>query len=160
MNEATLERLMMDRALGALPADVEELLMEHLRGDEGKVREAEEMKEMMGRAREAISAGECRAQPELRIAQRLRRERVVAWGGRVAAMAACLAVGMFIARLGPERRRDQVVVQKQPSAPNAIAVNDARVGEGELWSAQRIYRNAIEANRSERPGQMLPRGFQ
>jgi len=44
MNDATLERLMMDAALGGMNEDVVELLMAHLEGNSKKARELEEAK--------------------------------------------------------------------------------------------------------------------
>ena len=42
-----------------------------------------------------------------------------------------------------------------------VAVNDAKpAAEGELWSAQRIFRNAMEVNRSEKPKVGTKRIFQ
>ena len=150
MNDATLERLMMDAALGGLNEDVLELLMAHLQGDSQKMREVEELKKMMGEAREAISQ-ECFSTPDPRELRSLRINAVMSWGGRIAAMAACLVIGFAIARMRPARQVE-VVVREKPVTPAIVAVNDARPApEGELWSAQRIYRNALEVNRNEKP---------
>ena len=86
MNDATLERLMMDAALAALNEDVQELLMAHLSGDEKRVREVEELRALLGEAREAMKE-ECPVQPDLRSARkRLKIERALIWGGRIVAM--------------------------------------------------------------------------
>ncbi|HEV8608129.1 MAG TPA: hypothetical protein VGQ99_22530 [Tepidisphaeraceae bacterium] len=150
MNEATLERLMLDAALGALNEDVQELLMAHLAGDEKKARETDELRTLVEKAREAMRE-KCPAQPDLRVVgKRLKMERMIAWGGRIVAMAACLLIGFGIARMRPARQVE-VVVWEKPANPQVVAVNVARAGQdGELWSAQRVYRNAIEANRSEK----------
>src|SRR5213593_2715299 len=103
MDDATLERLMMDAALGAFSDDVQELLMAHLGGDEKKVREVEELRGLMGKAREAMQT-ECPAQPDLQWARRrFRIERAVKWGGRFVAMAACLLIGFGIAQMRPAK---------------------------------------------------------
>ena len=151
MNDATLERLMMDAALGGLNEDAHELLVAHLEGDEGKTRELRRLQELMEQARGAMTQ-DCPAQPDLQAAKRrMRIDRAVMWGGRIVAMAACLLVGFGISRLRPAKEV-QVVVRDQPKAAAVVAVNDARpVAEGELWSAQRIYKNAIEVNRTEKP---------
>jgi len=151
MNDATLERLMMDAALGAMNEDVRELLMAHLAGDQQKVREVEEWRELVGKAREAVKE-ECPAQPDPQaMRRRLRIERAVGWGKRIVAMAACLLIGFGIARMRPARQVE-VVVREKPVSSAVVAVNDARpVAEGELWSASRIYRNAVEVNRNEKP---------
>src|SRR5712664_839196 len=99
MNDATLERLMMDAALGALNEDVQELLMAHLARDAGKAREAEELRGLVEKARKAVKE-KCPAQPDLQEARRrMRIERGRIWGGRIVAMAACLLIGFAIARM-------------------------------------------------------------
>src|SRR5882724_11919031 len=104
MNDATLERLMMDAALGALNEDVRELLMAHLNGNPEKVREAGKLRALVERAREVVRE-ECPAQPDLRNAiSKFRMQRAMVWGGRVAAMAACLLIGFGIARMRPARQ--------------------------------------------------------
>jgi hypothetical protein len=160
MNEATLERLMMDAALGALDEDVQELLMAHLARDAGKVREAEQLRALVEEAREAVRE-KCPAQPDLRgVGKRLKMERMMTWGGRIVAMAACLVIGFGIARMRPARQVE-VVVREKPANSAVVAVNDARPpAEGELWSAQRVYRNAIEVNRNEKPRAGMKRIFQ
>ena len=160
MNDATLERLMMDAALGALNEDVQELLMAHLERDEKKVREIKDLRALVGRAHEAVTE-ECPAQPDLQAARRrLRIDRAVSWGGRIVAMAACLVIGFGIARLRPAKQVE-VVIHEKPANPSLVAVNDAKpAAEGELWSAQRIFRNAMEVNRSEKPKVGTKRIFQ
>jgi len=160
MNEATLERLMMDAALGALNEDVRELLMAHLAGDESKARHAEELRALVNQARDAMKE-KCPAQPGLQVAQRRSRlDQTVKWGGRIVAMAACLLVGFGIARLRPARQV-QVIVREKPANLPVLAVNDVKPApEGELWSAQRIYRNAMEVNRNDKPRLETKRIFQ
>lgn len=160
MNDATLERLMMDAALGALNEDVQELLMAHLARDAGKAREAEELRRLVEKAREAVKE-KCPAQPDVRdVGKRLKSEQMMTWGGRIVAMAACLLIGFAIARMRPARQVE-VVVREKPANSTVVAVNDARpTAEGELWSAQRIYRNAIEVNRNEKPRAGTKRIFQ
>src|SRR5437870_12949422 len=105
MNDATLERLMMDAALGALNEDVQELLMAHLDGDEKRADEAQALRELVGRARETMKEA-CPAEPDLQVAKRrLGIDRAAIWGGRVVAMAACLVIGFGVARLRSEERR-------------------------------------------------------
>jgi hypothetical protein len=160
MNEATLERLLLDAALGGLSGDVEELLVAHVSSDPAKMREAEELKSLVGRAKEAMRE-DCPAEPDLRgMKQRWRMRQAVVWGGRVAAMAACVLVGVFIAKVQSPPVQNQVVVQ--PPIPQVqVAINDSRpAAEGELWSAQRIYRNALEANRNEKQTRPVIRSFQ
>jgi hypothetical protein len=160
MNDATLERLMMDAALGALNEDVQELLMANLEGNEERAREAKGLRALVSNAREAMKE-ECPAQPDMQAARsRMKIDRAMQWGGRIVAMAACLLIGFGIARMRPTREV-QVVVQKEPANPVVMAVNDARpTAEGELWSAQRIYKNAVEVNRSEKPRTTIKRTFQ
>ena len=160
MNDATLERLMMDAALGALSEDVQDLLVAHLAGDEKKLREAEEMRVLMEKAREAMKE-ECPAEPDLQVAKRrMRIDRAVQWGRRIVAMAACLLIGFGIARMRPAKET-QVVVREKLANPPVVAMSDAKpAAEGELWSAQRIYRNAIEVNRNDKPRAGMKRIFQ
>jgi anti-sigma factor RsiW len=160
MNDSILERLMMDAALGALNEDVQELLMAHLAGDESKTRQAEELRGLVTQAREAMKE-ECPAQPDLQgTERRMKIDRAVVWGRRIVAMAACLLIGFGIARLRPARQVE-VVVREKPADPPVVVINDVRPApEGELWSAQRIYRNAIEVNRTEKPKTGTRRIFQ
>jgi len=90
----------------------------------------------------------------------MRIDRAVQWGGRMIAMAACLLIGFGgIARMQPVK--EVQVVHDKPVNPTVVAVNDARpAAEGELWSAQRIYKNAIEVNRTEKPKAGIKRIFQ
>jgi len=150
MNDSALERLMMDAALGGLNEDVLQLLMAHLQEDSQKVREVEELRRLVGEAREAMKE-ECPVEPGLREMPGLRISPVMTWSGKIAAMAACLVIGFAIARMRPARQVE-VVAREKPVTPAIVAVNDARPApEGELWSAQRIYRNALEVNRNEKP---------
>ena len=160
MNEATLERLMMDAALGGLNEDVQELLMAHLNQNEKKSREAEQLRVLVNQTRAALRE-DCPAQPDLQMARRrMRIDRAVQWGGRIVAMAACLLMGFGIARMRPVKEV-QVVVREKPANPAVVAVNDARPAtEGELWSAQRIFKNAIEVNKAEKPKTGMKRIFQ
>jgi hypothetical protein len=160
MNDATLERLMIDAALGALNEDVQELLMAHLEDNQNKSREAEELRALVNKARESV-AQECPAQADLPIAQPfMRTGRAMRWGGRIVAMAACLLIGFGIARMRPAKQV-QLVVHENAANPSVVAVNNPQPGgEGELWSAQRIYRNAIEVNRNEKPKAGMKRIFQ
>ena len=90
----------------------------------------------------------------------MRIDRAVQWGGRIVAMAACLLIGFGIARMRPVKEV-QVVVREKPANPAVVAVNDARPAtEGELWSAQRIFKNAIEVNKAEKPKTGMKRIFQ
>ena|SRR5436190_6360950 len=156
MNDATLERLMMDAALGALNEDVQELLMAHLQSSE-KSREAEQLRALVKQARDAMNE-ECPAQPDLHVAhRRMKIDRAVQWTGRIIAMAACLLIGFAIARLRPAKEIE-VVVREKATNPQMLAVNESRPApEGELWSARRIYRNALEAGKNEKPMQIVRR---
>jgi hypothetical protein len=102
-----------------------------------------------------------RAEPDLQgVRRRMRIDRAAQWGGRILAMAACLLIGFGIARLRPAKEI-QVVVREKPANAAVVAVNDARpAAEGELWSAQRIYKNAIEVNKTEKPRAGMKRIFQ
>ena len=134
--------------------------MAHLDGDEKRAGEAQALRELVGRARETMKE-ECPAEPDLQVAKRrLRIDRAATWGARIVAMAACLVIGFGIARLRPAKQVE-VVIHEKPANPPLVAVNDAKpAAEGELWSAQRIFRNAMEVNRSEKPKVGTKRIFQ
>jgi anti-sigma factor RsiW len=150
MNDVILDRLMLDAALGELDEDVLELLMAQLEGDSQKTREVEELGKLVGEARRAMKE-ECPVEPELREMPRLRINPIMTWSGRIAAMAACLVIGFAIARMRPAKQVE-IVVRERAAVPAIVAVNDVKPApEGELWSAQRIYRNALEVNRNEKP---------
>lgn len=127
--------------------------MEHL--DEKSGREVEELRQLVGKAREVMRE-ECPPQPELR-----RHWRPMVWGVRIAAMAACVLVGIGIGKMQTRPRGNDVVMNQKVEPRPAVAVNDARpASEGELWSGRRIYRKAIEANRNEKPARTILRTFQ
>ena len=77
-------------------------------------------------------------------------------------MAACVGMGIGIAHLEMKQSsQERIVVIEKPGNQGVLAVNsDRHAAGGELWSASRVYRNAIESNRNEKPDRATRRIFQ
>ena len=116
MNHEALENLLIDRALGHLPPEVEALLAEYLAASPGAARAAAELGEVVALATAALH----RARPKLELPP-----RVVAlprWprAKRVLALAASFAVGAgaaFLVQRETDARREIPLVRDASSAP-------------------------------------------
>lgn len=126
MERQTLERLLIDRAAGALDDDVEQLLAAYLAGDAEAAKAASGWRDVADLARRAMAVSEQVVLPRLRtghmgVGWRSRRTSVFALGGAVAA-AACILLGVVLGRSVFVASRDTA-----PSRPVAVAPagNDA-----------------------------------
>ena len=166
MNAETLERLIMDRALGTLEGDVAALLDACLEADPQAAERARQARETVDLARRALggpSAAEVPppAYPRLRIraAERARRRRGFLKQG--AALAATLVLGaalgamLFSDRLPPKVSPPplppSVAFLPQPEGrlgPLSATVAQADGGEGGFWSAARLWNRRSQANGS------------
>ena len=107
MNADTLERLMIDRALGALPADTQALLATFLKHEPRAVTRVQaggELDETVGLARRALTQASLSAPalppfPGAELA-RNRRNRRLYFAAQIAAMAACLWLGLHLGGFG------------------------------------------------------------
>lgn len=97
MDAETLERLLMDRALGSLPQDSEALLEAYLSHDLGAAERAREFADATDAARQVLRSGEATTLPAFPITQVLKLERAqrkIRWLRNTAGIAATLVVGI------------------------------------------------------------------
>lgn len=157
MNKESLERLLIDRALGELSPEVDELLNEQLGANPEKARIATEFMETVTLARALIKrpAAMSAFRPPLRAT--VRRRRVT----RVFAMAASFALGAAVTFWATRTATAPVVrnVTFSKSAPATSrptsAAAERAVRTLPFWSNQRIYALASAARQPtiEKEGQ-------
>jgi hypothetical protein len=145
MNEDVLERLMMDRALGELPADAATLLDAYLAGQHATLTErSREFADTVELATKALHPRQPQSLPALKALPFSRRPDMLSpW--RLAQMAAALVIGFLIGltllrQTAPRHRPPVVVVSATQTAP---AVTPA----SSLWSPRRW----IDERRSSSP---------
>jgi hypothetical protein len=146
MNEQVLERMLIDRSLGALPPDVDELLEAFLEHEPGHAHDARKFDETLMLARRALPKPRAlplpplkvRALPQTSVKKNILRQ--VRWPvGIAAAFAIGFAMSLFtrqVERPAASHRREperSVVVVAQATA--AAPVDSAPT---EFWSAARI----------------------
>ncbi len=153
MDAETLERLLMDRALGALGPDVEALLDEHLAQDPEGCQRAAEFAGATSAARQALGAGVPLRLPEfpaLRLATLERTRRRLAWVRNTGAVAATLVVGIWLGGLltsgrpGPDTPVSGAG-ERTALAASAPAHADA---DGGFWSVARLVDRSRQPERS------------
>jgi anti-sigma factor RsiW len=127
MKSDVLERLLIDRAAGALAPDVEELLAAHLEHDPAARSEAAEIEETLRLARLALAGRKVVALPEARPSWRAPSR---AW-----AAAACFACGLFLGMFGS---RERSAASRTASAPSPGTVATTTANESGFWSAHRL----------------------
>ena len=157
MDADTLERLLIDRALGALPADTEALLAAYLEHQGQATAQAKVLDQTVSLARQALDAP---APPEATLppfpkaklahAQRTRRLRLATV--QAAALAACVLFGFSIRGFGssstqPPAERVRFSESTQPAAtvtgrPSAEATDSTY--HPTFWSAQAWRERAAE----------------
>jgi hypothetical protein len=150
MDQETLDRLLIDRELGALAPDAAVLLDAYLERDAQAAKRAREFGEAGDLARQALEADEPAVIPDFPrrvLSQKYvsrRRWRVV---GQGAALAACLGFGIWLGGTGSGRElgmsgggQTPVVISVSRSEPPETSGDDTR-----FWSARRLYRNAAES---------------
>jgi anti-sigma factor RsiW len=140
MNRDTLERLMMDRALGELEPDIGELLDAHLKNDPQAANEVREITETLLLAKRAFTRASEPALPApifdhriLAFPNRPPAARRVLY--RISGMAACVATGAFLGILLAR----QSVLPSAPKTPSeAVAPAIMASSEPGFWSARRL----------------------
>jgi anti-sigma factor RsiW len=162
MNDETIERLIMDRALGALEDDVAALLDAYLKADPRAAERARQASETVDLARRVLAApasGESPAPPFPRLwieaAERRRRRR--RFLKQAAALAACLVIGVALGTL-LFGGRASLPVSSPGASPGAFlpqaaatmgpppaTVARADGGEGGFWSASRLWNRRNQA---------------
>ena len=165
LNPETLERLLIDRALGALSPDVEALLASHLEGDRSASEDTQQLAVVVETARRALQGDAPKLPPfpaeQLRRAQQRRRRAVVAGGGAafVAAVAAGLVLGAMLFSRPPHAdapksavgRPTSVVLTVDPEAggsDESASEPPPAVSDG-FWSMRRWRERAASARHGE-----------
>lgn len=154
MNAETLDRLLMDRALGGLPPDVEALLEAWLAQNPGQRERAGEFETAAATARAALRSELPTALPPLpqvRIAKLLEARRRIVWVRNVASLAAVLVLGVGLGALltrGSWAPGGETNVSA--GAPVIVAVtHPAPQSTGGFWSAARLARTAQKAQQND-----------
>lgn len=157
MNAQTLERLLLDRALGALTADTATLLDAYLAEHPAAAADAAGFDETVRFAEQVLPAGPLRQPPAFpagRLTSASRRLRRTAFLWRATGLAACLLAGVGIGVLLRTARPDAAaspvewVVQNEPPQDMPQSAQD------EFWSARRLYERAAGA-RPARPPRLI-----
>lgn len=147
MKPETLEQLLIDRALGTLPADVGELIEAYLRSDSTAARAAASFTDTARLAREAIGVAESRTPefPAERVRSAAAGRRMMNRARFGLSMAACVVFGLgagwlwFASDAGrPEARR---VSPAAPVEVVSLAASRERDTPHGIWSVDRILRN-------------------
>jgi anti-sigma factor RsiW len=134
MNNEVLERLLIDRAAGELPPDVEELLEAHLLQNPAASKEAAQIGETLRLARLALAG-----QPEVPLPALQPSWHVPNWAWRMAACFVCgLSIGIFAMRGRHEPPR---VTASIPGRETAATTAADATG---IWSASR-FRASLSA---------------
>ena len=152
MNSETLERLMLDRALGALPADCEALLTAYLESHPDAAAACREIEQTVGLARRSLAKEPIESLPAFPADKLLRSGRSLRlWrtAKTAVAVAASIAIGFgahaWLSRAaspGPGR-----------TTPPALAYSGSeRVSEesaegSAFWSGRRLYERAAGTQR-------------
>jgi len=156
MNAETLERLMLDRALGALPPDCESLLAAYIEKDPQAAATDKEYKATVNAARGALAdalPSTLPAFPARRLVDARRQYRHLRLFRGVVGIAASIAIGFgvhaffFPARSANSSHPDPIVLAQ------AATRNEAPADAGGFWSAQRLYKRAEAA--PQRPAKRL-----
>jgi hypothetical protein len=140
MDDAILERLIFDDALGALSPDTSALLAAHVRTLPGGGEKLKAWQQLAETARAAMPAEPPLALPPLRIRQNPWRI------GRIGlSIAAALILGLGIGLLHPHGGN----VSPQPAiAPSPVAVEmPASAGVQDFWSSKRLLASAVGQKR-------------
>lgn len=144
MKPDVLERLLMDRALGRLEADVEALLSDHLARDPAATAQAGELQEVVFMATKAVRPSTHAIELPSQIHRLVWRHRAE----QALALAASFVIGIGITALvfRASLRRDANVASRTPanaSSPAAVAVRltpaRSQIESLPFWSNQRAY---------------------
>lgn len=155
MTDDTLERLLIDRSLGALPTDVDALLTEYLRSRPDAAGRVRELELLIGMTRQVLAARTELPSPSFPLEQGARRWRTLTQSGswRAATLAACLLIGIGLGALITRHERDGAErLSTQPPSPRPVAVesnereNFVMAAPSEpadaFWSANKLIKGA------------------
>jgi len=144
MKPETLESLLIDRALGELAPEVDELLAAHLALDPVAARHARRLDATVRQAREAAAAPLTVPQRPLavdRLQSELKAQRWRVLAGEGMRLAACLALGLVLGWMGHAGNRAAPVVMAPNSTSPAlagIALASPAAAAGGFWSLARL----------------------
>ncbi len=142
MTPETLERLMLDRALGTLPPDTCELLAAYLVNDaaaQSRGREFVAVADMARRALGGESATVLPPFPVARIAQTWRAHRSLRLVRSITGLAAALLFGVGVGARVFSRPEVSPVPESLPRPAHAIAKTPVPEASRDFWSAARLY---------------------
>jgi anti-sigma factor RsiW len=128
MNNEVLERLLIDRAAGELPPDVEELLEAHLLQHPAAREDAAQIGETLRLARLALAG-----QPAVMLPALQPSWHVPNWAWR---MAACFACGLLLGIFSMRGRNESLRVTASIPSREMAAITTA--DESSIWSARRL----------------------
>ncbi len=149
MDRDFIERLATDRALGALPKDVEQLFDAYVQHDAEAAKSVQDVHRTVGLARTALADEEIKSMPAFPVAG---FAEIEAWRGRLrragglAAMAACLVLGLGVGRWSSptptappaDALVSRALVSAVDVAPMNAAQADPAVDRGGYWSIERL----------------------
>ena len=152
MDSETLERLMLDRALGALPADCEALLVAYLESHPEAASACREIEQAVGLARRALAEEPTKPLPAFpadRLLRSGRSFRLWRTARVAAAVAASIAIG-FGAHVWLSRA--STTGSGRPPAPMVAYSGSEQVSEdgregAAFWSGRRLYERAAGTQR-------------
>jgi hypothetical protein len=163
MEPATLDRLMIDDALGALSPDVSALLAAHIRLLPGASEQMAAWNRVTQTAKEAMPAEQVESLPPLRwnasqqnsthgniSPLRWQRRLISAAGTIAAAILLGISIGLFVPRKYPQST--VVITLPAPVGIRPIAIVPQDDNAGDFWSSKRLLAIAIENKHSLRSG--------
>lgn len=154
MNAETLERLLMDRALGELSPDVESLLAAYLEHDAQAAARADEFLAAAAAARQVLTKVAPAAlppYPALRLESVGRAHRRLVLVRNVAGVAAALVLGVGLGAAFVGRAGESAGGTHPARAVTFASAAAQPAGHEGFWSTQRLYERAREAKRPEVP---------
>jgi anti-sigma factor RsiW len=157
MDDAALQRLMMDDALGALEPDTRALLAEFLNDRRGPKADYAQWQRLIAAASQAIPASGPETLPEFPL-RRLQWSRFQRAARLTLSAAAMVLIGVGVGlRVSKSSNSTKVAINSpSPQSANlphpAPAPSDAAAtfGVPDFWSTQRLLASALSANRQPR----------
>jgi len=130
MNRETLNALLMDRALEALPSDTEMLLDAYLEQNPEAAAELEQVCEVVGLAKQVLKSEHPVSLPEFRIPLQIRRQKQRRYLSQAIGMAASLMMGLWIGH--------KVLITPPAPMPLTAVIEEAKPIQGNkhsgIWS--------------------------
>ena len=145
MNNETLDALLIDRALGALPPDTEALLAAYMVQHHGRAADLERTLNAVGLVRNALKEEGSAPLPDFRAPRTVRQQKQHRYTLQAAGMAAMLAIGLTFGRYlfdAPNNLQTHPIDVAVITEPTPIAQNG-------IWSITpaRLERKAARASR-------------